>query len=65
VVAMLVGQALDDLEARNIDTVTAFRLVAERAWVEGHRAGLNAVGFPEPSPEPPTVTRPSTADLGS
>jgi hypothetical protein len=63
VVAMLVGQALDDIEARNIDIATAFRLVAERAWAEGHRTGLNASGFPEPSPEPPTVTRPDDADL--
>jgi hypothetical protein len=45
---MLVGQAFDDSEAQNIDLVTAFRLVAERAWAEGHRAGLNAGGLPEP-----------------
>jgi hypothetical protein len=63
VVATLVGQALDDIKARNIDIATAFRLVAERAWAEGHRAGLNAGGFPEPSPEPPTATRPDDADL--
>jgi hypothetical protein len=63
VVAMLVRQALDDIEARNIDLATAFRLVAERSRDEGHRAGLNASGFPEPSPAPPTTTRPNDADL--
>jgi hypothetical protein len=50
VVAMLVSQALDDLEAERIDAATAFRLVAERAWAEGHRAGLHAGSFVEPPP---------------
>jgi hypothetical protein len=54
VVAMLVSQALDDIEAENIDVATAFRLVAERAWTEGHRAGLTAGGFPEPPTGHPT-----------
>jgi hypothetical protein len=56
-IAMLVGQALDDLESEHIDAATAFRLVAERAWAEGHRAGLNAGGVLEPTPEPPAATR--------
>jgi hypothetical protein len=56
---MLVGQALDDIEAQNIDLATTFQLVAERAWAEGHRAGRNAGGFPES----PTATRPNDADL--
>lgn len=47
-VALLVGQALDDLESERIDLATALQLVVERAWSEGHRAGLAAVGPPEP-----------------
>jgi hypothetical protein len=42
VVTMLVGLALDDLESGNIDVETALRFVAHRAWVEGHREGVNA-----------------------
>jgi hypothetical protein len=63
VISMLVGQALDDLESENIDAATAFRLVAERAWAEGHRAGLNAGGVPEPRPEPPADTRMTDVNL--
>jgi hypothetical protein len=54
VVAMLVSQALDDLESERLDAATAFRLVAERAWAEGHRAGLHAGSFAQP---PPASTR--------
>ena len=53
VVAMLVGQALDDLEAEHIDIATALRLVAELAWVEAYRVGLNARDFPKAPTEPP------------
>jgi hypothetical protein len=49
---MLVSQALDDLESERIDATTAFRLVAERAWSEGHRAGLHAGSFAQPPPAP-------------
>jgi len=52
VVAVLVSQALDDLESERIDAATAFRLVAERAWSEGHRAGLHAGSFAQPPPAP-------------
>jgi hypothetical protein len=63
VVSMLVGQALDDLESERIDAATAFRLVAERAWTEGHRAGLNAGGFLQPPPAPRTATRTDEVNL--
>ena len=55
VVAMLVGQALDDVESERIDVATAVRLVAGRAWTEGYRAGSHAVDFLEPPREPPAV----------
>jgi hypothetical protein len=54
VVALLVGQALDDVESERIDVATAFRLVAVRAWTEGYRAGTHTGDFLEPPPEPPT-----------
>ncbi|MDT7622001.1 MAG: hypothetical protein QOI50_2032 [Pseudonocardiales bacterium] len=61
VITMLVGLALDDLESGNIDVETALRFVAHRAWVEGHREGVNAGNefdeFVEPLP-PPIETDP-------
>ena len=36
---LLIGIALDDLEQGNVDVETALRLVAQRAWDQGYRAG--------------------------
>lgn len=47
-VAMLVGQALDDLESERIDLAAALLLVAHHAWAAGHQTGLSAGGPPEP-----------------
>jgi hypothetical protein len=55
VVAMLVGQALDDVESERIDVATAIRLAAGRAWTEGYRAGSHAVDFVEPPRELPAI----------
>ena len=36
---LLISIALDDLEQGNLDVETALRLVAQRAWDQGYRAG--------------------------
>jgi hypothetical protein len=36
---LLIGIALDDLDQGNLDVETALRLVAQRAWDQGYRAG--------------------------
>jgi hypothetical protein len=41
-VTVLVGQALDDLEAKRVDIESALRILANAAWVEGHREGRGA-----------------------
>jgi hypothetical protein len=43
-VQVLVGLALDDLECGQLDAESALRLVANRAWVEGHREGAHLSG---------------------
>ncbi|HEY0574495.1 MAG TPA: hypothetical protein VGD73_10355 [Pseudonocardia sp.] len=41
---LLIGIALDDLDQGNLDVETALRLVAQRAWDQGYRAGDANVG---------------------
>jgi hypothetical protein len=36
---LLISIALDDLDQGNLDVETALRLVAQRAWDQGYRAG--------------------------
>jgi hypothetical protein len=62
---MLVGQALDDLESERLDLATAFQLVVNRAWSEGHQTGLRAGGYPEQPTRAPPAARSDDADRGS
>jgi hypothetical protein len=48
VIEGLVGLALDDLETGNLDIETALRLVATRAWSEGHHEGASSKGSSQP-----------------
>jgi hypothetical protein len=48
VIEGLVGLALDDLESGNVDIETALRLIATRAWSEGHHEGASSKGSSQP-----------------
>jgi hypothetical protein len=52
-IELLIGLALDDLASEHIDTESVLRLVAHRAWTEGHREGVNLSAGRSPTmPEP-------------
>jgi hypothetical protein len=45
---LLISIALDDLDQGNLDFETALRLVAQRAWGQGYRAGDANLGDDSP-----------------